>query len=335
MTKKAIFTITLVLMLVLAPAISASAVVDKSESFYVADYAGVLSEETEQMIIDTNGYLEQNCEGAQIVFVTIDYLDTFQYSDEYAVHLFNQWGVGDDEKNNGMLMLMVVQEGKGWLATGAGIDSAFSGNTADKYLNKYFWDEFDRGNYDEAANELFTELVHWYEDEYDSVGGFDGYYSGDGYYEGDGYYAGDGFYEDPIPMPWWLLLLTFFIKNFWIVIVIIIIINAISRDRYRYRSYYRSMGVPIPPYHFWYLFRGGPHRFYTPPPRTYRNSFYHGTSTGPHDRSSRNRNSRGPRGGGGFGGGGFGGGGFGGGGFGGGSGFGGGGFSGGGGGGRR
>jgi len=96
MTKKAVFTLIFALVLILSPAFYASAVVDQTEAFYVADYAGVLSEDTAQRIIETNGYLEQSCGGAQIVVVTIEYLDTFQYTDEYAVHLFNQWGVGDD-----------------------------------------------------------------------------------------------------------------------------------------------------------------------------------------------------------------------------------------------
>ena len=72
---KKFFTFLMALALVLSLGISAYAVVDKSDSFYVADYANVLSADTEQRICDYNGALEQQCNGAQIVVVTVDYLD--------------------------------------------------------------------------------------------------------------------------------------------------------------------------------------------------------------------------------------------------------------------
>ena len=236
----------LVLFFAVSIAAPALAVVDKSDEFYVADYAGVLSDETKQMIIDTNGYLETNCDGAQIVVVTIEYLDTFEYSDEYAVYLFNQWGVGDDTANNGMLLLLVTEENKGWLTTGAGISSDFTSNDADEYLNDYFWDYFDQGEYDTAVNSLFSNLVYWYEDEYGISGGFDEHYNPD-----PGRYKPSAFQT----------IVTFFIRNAWIFVFIIIIIMNMAADRRRFRNYYMGLGVPIPRYHFWY-FWGGPHRSY-------------------------------------------------------------------------
>ncbi len=323
MKKPISFIAVLAMVLSVCLPLTAGAVVEPSEAFYVADYANVLSESTEQIIIDTNGYLEQNCDGAQIVVVTIEYLDTFQYSDEYAVYLFNQWGVGNADTKNGMLLLLVTKEGKGWLTTGAGISSEFDSNTADSYLNDYFWDEFDRGNYDTAVMQLFPQLVYWFEAKYGTEGGYDEHYGGE-------------IPDPPMPVPdnhRSGIDISFFIRNAWIIILVLILIINIMSDRRRYRAYYRYMGLPIPRYHFWYLWMGGPYRYYNPYTSTMHHTTHHHDDDDDHHHSS---------GGGFFGGGGFGGGssgGFGGGGgfggFGGGSGFGGGGFSGGGGGGRR
>lgn len=145
----------------------AQAVVSQSESFYVADYANVLSNATEEMIISYNGALEQQCQGAQIVVVTVDYLDGM-YSDEYAYKLFNDWGVGSADYNNGMLLLLAVQENKCWLAYGLGLNSQLSTNDVDELLEDYFYDSFDAGKYDEAVTELFMELLDWYDERYDS-----------------------------------------------------------------------------------------------------------------------------------------------------------------------
>lgn len=145
----------------------AYAVVSQSDSFYVADYANVLSNTTEEMIINYNGALEQQCQGAQIVVVTVDYLDGM-YCDEYAYKLFNDWGVGSADYNNGMLLLLAVQENKCWLAYGLGLNSQLGSDEVDELLEDYFYDNFDTGKYDDAVTELFMELLDWYDERYDS-----------------------------------------------------------------------------------------------------------------------------------------------------------------------
>lgn len=165
--KKRFCAAALTILFSLICALPAAALVEQSESYYVADYAGVLSSGTEEMIISANAALEQQCSNAQIVVVTVDYLEGM-YADEYAVTLFNDWGVGSSEEHNGMLLLMGIQENKVWLATGSGIDSSFDGRTAESYLENYFYDNYDAGRYDEATAELFEELVDWYEGYYNA-----------------------------------------------------------------------------------------------------------------------------------------------------------------------
>lgn len=164
---KKILSFLFALCLCLSVSVSAFAVVDRSESFYVADYSNVLSNDTEQMIINYNGSLEQQCQGAQIVVVTVDYLDGM-YSDEYAYQLFNDWGVGSADYNNGMLLLLAVQENKAWLAYGLGLNSLIDSDQVDSLLDQYFWKDFDRGNYDEAVASLFKALLVWYDEQYDA-----------------------------------------------------------------------------------------------------------------------------------------------------------------------
>ena len=192
---KKLFTFILALLLMLSLGISAYAVVEQSDSFYVADYANVLKASTEQRICDYNGALEQQCSGAQIVVVTVDYLDGM-YCDDYAYELFNTWGVGSAQYNNGMLLLLAVQENKAWLAYGLGLNSVLSSDKVDNMLDEYFWQDFDDGKYDDAVNSLFDALLSWYDNNYGSAveqagsssgGNYGGAYSS-GY--NDGYNAG-------------------------------------------------------------------------------------------------------------------------------------------------
>ena len=291
MMKKT-FSFILALCLFLSLGVSAFAVVDQSESFYVADYSNVLSNDTEQMIINYNGALEQQCQGAQIVVVTVDYLDGM-YSDEYAYQLFNDWGVGSADYNNSMLLLLAIQENKAWLAYGLGLSSLIDGDQVDSLLDKYFWKDFDRGNYDEAVTSLFNALLAWYDEQYDaqvvqsgtSVSSDNEYYTG---------YSQPSFGER----------LSHVLGSIIEILVVIAVLSMLFGGGRRGRG----VGSWLP----WFLLF---------------NSRSNDRRRDPWDNDRRG----GPRGPGGFGGGGFGGGGFGGG-FGGGSSFGGGGFSGGGGG---
>ena len=286
------FSFILALCLFLSLGASAFAVVDQSESFYVADYSNVLSNDTEQMIINYNGSLEQQCQGAQLVVVTVDYLDGM-YSDEYAYQLFNDWGVGSADYNNGMLLLLAIQENKAWLAYGLGLSSLIDSDQVDSLLDKSFWKDFARGNSDEAVTSLFNALLAWYDEQYDAqvVQSGTSVSSGNEYYTG---YSQPSFGER----------LSHALGSIIEILVVIAVLSMLFGGGRRGRG----AGSWLP----WFLLF---------------NSRSNDRRRDPWDNDRRG----GPRGPGGFGGGGFGGGGFGGG-FGGGSGHGGGGFSGGGGG---
>lgn len=73
---KRIFSIVFALLLLPVMALGALAadVPEPSADFYVYDGAGTLSESTKDLILNASGPLEQYCDGAQIVVVTIDYL---------------------------------------------------------------------------------------------------------------------------------------------------------------------------------------------------------------------------------------------------------------------
>lgn len=270
---KKILSFLFALCLCLSVSVSAFAVVDRSESFYVADYSNVLSNDTEQMIINYNGSLEQQCQGAQIVVVTVDYLDGM-YSDEYAYQLFNDWGVGSADYNNGMLLLLAIQENKAWLAYGLGLNSLIDSDQVDSLLDQYFWKDFDRGNYDEAVTSLFKALLVWYDERYDAQV----VQSGTSASQGNGYTVG---YSEPGLGTRLSHALSSIIKT----LVVIAVLSALFGGGRR-----RGGGSWLP----WFLLF---------------NSWNNNRRSGPWDDDHRG----GPRGPGGFGGGGFGGGGFGGG----------------------
>ena len=119
-----------------------------NETFYVYDGAQVLSEETEQYILNTNRELESKT-GAQIVVVTIPSLEG-QSLEEYATDLFRQWGIGDKEKDNGLLLLCAVEDRQFRLEVGYGLEGDLpdgkTGRMQDEYITPLLSEnQFDAG----------------------------------------------------------------------------------------------------------------------------------------------------------------------------------------------
>lgn len=167
--KKRIITLLLAITVLSLPVLAADIPpAGTGDDFYVHDEAGTLSESTRELILNANGPLEQYCSGAQLVVVTINYLPEGYDSEQYANLLFRSWGVGSETENNGMLLLHVVREDRGWLVQGSGIESQFSTDDINDLLDNVFWPLSDAGEYDEAVARLIPQLVAVYSDIYDT-----------------------------------------------------------------------------------------------------------------------------------------------------------------------
>ena len=152
--------------LLAVPALAIDLEPGTGDGFYVVDRAGVLSTETEDLVAAYNAtILEPACDSAQLVVATVSYLD--EDSDLAATELLNDWGVGSASRSNGMLLLLVTEEYRGWLAVGQGLSRAFDDDMAGQYLDAYFWDYIDKNQFDEGVQTLTEKLVAWYADYYD------------------------------------------------------------------------------------------------------------------------------------------------------------------------
>lgn len=249
---KKTLSLALALMLLMTLALPALAVVEMSESFYVQDSANALSSATEQMIIEYNAELEYQCDGAQIVVVTTEYVDDGMDAEQYAWRLFNSWGVGSARENNGMLLYLATEEKRGWLALGAGLSTRLD---AEKLLEDYFWDYADDGLYDEAVNSLFPKLLGIYDDYYGSSVNAEQYYDDGGGLEYGSTVLGSAFgvVRTVVGM----------VIAVAVILIIIAFIGLLSRpNRQRHYNNYRS-GSIYPFFLFSSMFR---HRRPPPPP---------------------------------------------------------------------
>ncbi len=129
------------------------------EGAYALDKSGVLSSETENHIARYNQYLAESC-GAQICVVTIPTMDYVGYDDieNYAYDLFNAWGIGDKDEENGVLLLLVTDDELCWCLQGEGIEDTLSSSAISDILTENMRDDFYAGEFDSGTKKTFDAL---------------------------------------------------------------------------------------------------------------------------------------------------------------------------------
>jgi len=139
-----------------------------TQEFFINDFADVLNYETEEKIYRLGKQLEDKT-GAQVVLVTIDSLDG-QDINEYANKLFEKWGIGQKDVDNGILILFANAERLLRIEVGYGLEGAVpdikTAEIRENYIRPYTqYDDFDSGLYSgyaaivkEVAKEYNVEI---------------------------------------------------------------------------------------------------------------------------------------------------------------------------------
>ena len=149
----------------LAPAASAANIQLPSlpKDQCVVDDAGVLSDSTTSELETLNAQLSSSCDGAQIGVLTVDYTGSAT-TEDYATEAFNTWGIGSSSKNNGVLILLVMQsdqyaDGDYYLTYGDGFRSTMLADQASS-LVQTMEDDFAAKKYDAAVLTCATNVAN-------------------------------------------------------------------------------------------------------------------------------------------------------------------------------
>lgn len=115
---------------------------------YVSDFAGVIDPVSSQRINGLINEIEKKT-SAEVAVVTIRNLEGGSVED-YAVRLFKKWGIGKKGKDNGVLLLAVIEDRKVRIEVGYGfegiIPDGLAGEILDKYVIPYFrQNDYSRG----------------------------------------------------------------------------------------------------------------------------------------------------------------------------------------------
>ncbi len=189
----------------------------------VFDYAGMVTNNDIQEMQKVGKTIEDKTK-AQIVAVTVKDLSGMEIED-YAVKLFREWGIGDKDKNNGVLILVNEesllrnQRGRIRIEVGYGLEGAINDGKAGAILDDYAMVAFDDKDYSKGIKDTFMAVASEVAKEYDldlekeGLSGLQNYSVGEG---------------GEIPL--------------WIMIVIILIVFLLIRRGFKKGGNYRGRG---------------------------------------------------------------------------------------------
>jgi uncharacterized protein len=127
---------------------------------YVNDFAGILSPADKQALVARCDALKKKT-GAELAVVTIKSLEGGSLED-FVNKLFARWGIGKKGKNNGLLLLVAMQEHQSRIEVGYGLEPIIPDVLAGRILDHQLKPQFRAGQYAAGLNDAvdaLTELV--------------------------------------------------------------------------------------------------------------------------------------------------------------------------------
>jgi uncharacterized protein len=162
MKLKSLFTM---LLLSVTLFVSAQKVLDKpNPARLVTDVAGILSEQ-EKASLENKLVMIDDSSSNQIAVVILPTLEDYPI-EEYATKLFREWGIGNKKTNNGVLLLIAINDRKIRIETGYGLEGAIPDITARSIIENDIKPAFREKAYfqgiDKATDDLAKAAVGEY-----------------------------------------------------------------------------------------------------------------------------------------------------------------------------
>ena len=186
--KNRIKLIALILGILIAlafPLAGANAVVEPDGDYCQDEHSSVkISDTIKAYIKDRNQNLEKNCKGSQICVLVLDTIGN-QRIEDYSALVFEQWKMGRSGENNGVLLLMAIEDKDYYILPGSGLSSVLSTKTLSDISRNAIEPSFRDGKYDAAVDAGFRRLneavcKHYNVDPFAVVSGSSEPFSGNG-----------------------------------------------------------------------------------------------------------------------------------------------------------
>ena len=123
----------------------------------VVDDANILSEEVRTRLAATLKEHESSTTN-QVVVLTVPTIGG-RSIEEYAVKVFEAWKLGQKEKDNGILVVVVPQDRKMRIEVGYGLEGTLNDGKAGKIIRTWMTPAFKAGNYDKGIEDGVAAII--------------------------------------------------------------------------------------------------------------------------------------------------------------------------------
>lgn len=136
---------------------------------YVTDNAGVISP---GVVVQLNQRLAafEKATSNQIVAVVYPKLPEGASLEDYAQRLYSSWKIGSKKNSNGVLILIFVENKKGWIQTGYGMEGALPDVVCSRIIREIMSPAFRAGNYNACLAGTIAAVVKATKGEYKATG---------------------------------------------------------------------------------------------------------------------------------------------------------------------
>ena len=131
---------------------------EPTENFYVNDFADVMTDSDESEFLSRAVALEK-ATTAQVVIATVEDLGGDEPY-EYATELGRQWGVGNDETDNGVLILFARDDREIFIAVGYGLEGALPDSKTGRIIDVYGLEDLKNDNFSKGILSIGKALIN-------------------------------------------------------------------------------------------------------------------------------------------------------------------------------
>lgn len=131
---------------------------------YLNDYTNVINKNEINSILSIGKELEDKT-GAQSVVVVIDSTNNVPIED-YAINLFRTWGIGQKEKDNGLLILLSTNDRAWRVEVGRGLEGAIPDALSNRVMESIAKPNFIDGKYGEGLLNSYSKFCDYIATEY-------------------------------------------------------------------------------------------------------------------------------------------------------------------------
>lgn len=127
-----------------------------TDRFFVNDYANVIDGATEDYIFDKGKTYNANG-GPQIVVLTMESIDGASV-EKFALDTAREWGIGDKEENNGVLILLVIDSRDIRIEVGYGLEGVLNDGKCGRFIRRAT-DLLSAGDYSEGIKQIYDDVI--------------------------------------------------------------------------------------------------------------------------------------------------------------------------------